>query len=199
LTISFWQGWVTDAGREHFAGASQFMAINLIAEGSIFLEIVIATFLLNFRHILMSASLAPKLTGVPKWRMRGLAFWITDESFAVASSLPGQLSGRFLFGLQISSYAAWATGTIIGYLVGAALPESLQNAMGIALYALFTALLIGRAKKQKILLILALLSGGLNLVFSKVLGIPMGWSFVLAMMIAAVVGVLLGFEVKDES
>jgi 4-azaleucine resistance transporter AzlC len=182
-----------------FAGASQFMALNLIAEGSVFLEIVIATFLLNFRHILMSASLSPKLTGVPKWRMRGIAFWITDESFAVASSLPGQLSGAFLFGLQITTYIAWATGTIIGYLAGTALPTNLQDAMSIALYALFTALLIGRAKVQKSLLVPALLAGALNLIFCKVLHIPVGWSFVLAMLISAVACVVCGFEIKEET
>lgn len=181
-----------------FAGASQFMAINLLAEGVLFVEIVIATFLLNLRHILMSASLAPKTAEIRPGFMKVLAFWVTDESFAVLSSLPGKLSGRFMFGLQIATYIAWSTGTVIGYIVGAALPESLQNAMGIALYALFTALLVGRIKKRKPLVFLALLSAGLNMLFVIAFNIPIGWSFVLAMIISAVFGTLTGFEVNGE-
>ena len=64
--------------------------------------------------------------------------------------------------------------------------------MGIALYALFVALLVGRIKKRRPLIILALLSAGLNMLFVMALKMPLGWSFVLAMVISAVFGAIRG-------
>jgi 4-azaleucine resistance transporter AzlC len=84
-----------------FAGASQFMALELIRGGVSFSGIILATFLLNLRHLMMSASLALKLEGgiKRKW-LPFIAFGITDETFSVASLKGGQVSGSYLLALQ---------------------------------------------------------------------------------------------------
>ena len=68
-----------------YAGASQFMAVNMFAVGTGALEIIIATFVLNFRHFVMSLSFMNQLKKIKlKWKIP-LAFGLTDESFAVSA------------------------------------------------------------------------------------------------------------------
>ena len=98
-----------------FAGASQFMALNLLASGIGAGEIVLATLLMNFRHFLMSASLSAKIGGRARL-LPVVAFGITDETFAVASSEKGELASDFLIGLESMAYFSWVSGTAVGLL-----------------------------------------------------------------------------------
>ena len=166
-----------------FAGASQFIALNLLATGVGFGEIVLATFLVNLRHLLMSASLGEKLL-VPHKGVRALlAFGVTDESFAVASIQGGLLTTGYMAGLELLSYSAWVIGSGIGFVVGVALPADLQTSMGIALYAMFIGLLVPSAKKSRKVLVLASVSALLNAVFSMFL--TGGWPVIAATTVAA--------------
>ena len=66
-----------------FAGSAQFIAVGLIAAQAPVLIIVLTTFIVNLRHMLYSATLLPYLKDLPqRWRIP-LAFWLTDETFAV--------------------------------------------------------------------------------------------------------------------
>ena len=82
-----------------FAGASQFMALNLIASGIATVEIVIATLLMNFRHFLMTASLSSKLQEGSRF-LPVIAFGVTDETFAIASTREQKLSSGFLIRIR---------------------------------------------------------------------------------------------------
>ena len=75
-----------------FAGASQFIGVNLIITGIPFIEIVLATFILNFRHFLMSSSLMTKLAPIRKRVLFVIGFGVTDETFALASMQSGKLT-----------------------------------------------------------------------------------------------------------
>ncbi len=174
-----------------FAGASQFMALDLIRAGIATTDIVLATFLLNLRHLMMSASLAVRLDGVKKGLLPLIAFGVTDESFSVASLKMGKLGAPYLLALNGISYGAWAGGTAAGYLAGMILPVAVQNALGVGLYALFMAILAPEIKKDRAVLFLAVFSGLSYLVISYVKVLSLGWSLIAAIIVAAGGGVLV--------
>ncbi|MFZ5643259.1 MAG: AzlC family ABC transporter permease [Bacillota bacterium] len=179
-----------------FAGASQFMALDLIKAGIAAGDIVLATFLLNLRHLMMSGSLALRLKEIKRGWLFFIAFGITDESFSVASLKPGKLSVPFLLALQGIAYTAWACGTFTGYLVGAALPAAVQSSLGIGLYAMFTAILVPEIKKSSNVLFLAVISGIIYVVCDYFKFLPPGWSLIIAIIVASTAGL---FILKDES
>ncbi|HWR05335.1 AzlC family ABC transporter permease [Sporomusa sp.] len=174
-----------------FAGASQFMALDLIKAGIATVDIVLATFLLNLRHLMMSASLAVRLTDVKKSWLPFIAFGITDESFSVASLQQGKLSVPFLLALQGFSYISWVGGTFAGYLLGTALPLSVQSALGVGLYAMFTAILVPEIKKSANILCLALIAGVIYAANSYFQVLPSGWSLIISIIFASLAGLFL--------
>lgn len=182
-----------------FAGASQFMALDLIKAGISFWDIILATFLLNLRHFMMSASLAVRLKEIRKGWLPFVAFGITDESFAVASLKEGQLSLSYILTLQTAAYLAWAAGTFTGYLIGTALPEALQNSLGVGLYAMFTAILVPEIKKSNSVLCLSLLAGALYLIIDYCSFFPAGWNLIATILLASSMGVLIfGDKTQEE-
>jgi len=182
-----------------YAGASQFMALTLMAMGSGALGIIITTFLVNFRHFLMSASLSAKLKDGGGRFLPLLAFGITDETFSVASFEKGRLSTGYMLGLNIVSYASWNAGTIIGYILGGTLPASLQASMGVALYAMFIALITPVAKKSHKVAALAILSGLVNTLVAKYTPLPQGWSIIIAILSVSIFGLFVFDETEVES
>lgn len=174
-----------------FAGASQFMALNLISLGTGGSEIVLTTFLLNFRHFLMSASLAPRLhKSAKKWRAL-IGFGITDETFSAASFQEGQLGTGLVLTIQIMAYLAWVGGSGIGYLVEGLLPPLLRESTGIALYAMFAAFLIPEAKKARHVLFLSLGAGLINWMLNYINILSDGWNIVLAIIFTSSIGVMM--------
>jgi 4-azaleucine resistance transporter AzlC len=179
-----------------FAGASQFMAVNLISIGISPIEIIAAVFILNLRHFLMSASISQRVEkgSSVKWQAL-LSFGITDETFTVASlRKERELNRMFLLGLNTLSFASWVCGTAAGIFLGGALPESLQASMGIALYAMFIGLLIPSLRKSKPVLIVTLIA----VIFHSLLhympvfsNLSSGWGIIISTVIASAAGALL--------
>ncbi len=171
----------------NFAGASQFLALNLFLSGSALAETVIGVLMVNMRYLLMSASISPRLrAGLPV--RAAVAYGNTDEVFAVASGSQGWISPGYMAGLEIMSWLGWISGTAAGYLFGAVLPAEAQLAVGGTLYALFAALLVPEVKREFRNLAVAGLAAVVNLVMVKVAGIPVGWSFVIALISASLFG-----------
>lgn len=150
-----------------YAGASQFMAVSMIAGGISPMSIVVATFLMNFRHFIMSASIRAKVESVNSRWYPIIGFFLTDETFSVASMKEEIDDASYLIPLEISCYSAWATGTLAGYLTGMFFPKVLIDAMGIALYALFVALLIPACKKSRKALSIAIVAGAANTLLAR--------------------------------
>jgi predicted branched-subunit amino acid permease len=137
-----------------FSGASQFAIVGLVAAGASWFVMVAISLVLGTRHLLYGPSLTPYLRGVTTGRAVVVAFGLTDEVFALAST---KLSERhpvertsgtdfgYLLGLGMGAYVSWALGTWIGAVAGmavvVALP-SLSPALSFALPALFIALLV---------------------------------------------------------
>lgn len=131
----------------NLTSAGQFAGTNLILAGAGYAEVALTTFVINLRYMLMSLSLSQKLdqaTGTLKRLV--LAFGITDETFVVASLQPGILKASYMLGLISMPILGWNAGTLLGGTVSTLLPPALQNAMGIALYAMFIALIIPAAR-----------------------------------------------------
>jgi 4-azaleucine resistance transporter AzlC len=167
-----------------FAGASQFLALNLIALGTGGLEIILATFMINLRQLLFSASINEKSSDSSFISKALYAFGITDETFTVAVTSGKDVTAPFMFGLETMAYGSWVVFSGVGFFVGAALPEILQESMGIALYAMFIGLLVPSLKKYRKIAVLAGLSAALNGILT--LFMDTGWAIVSATLISAV-------------
>lgn len=182
-----------------FAGASQFVAVNLMSLGAAAGEIILTTFILNFRHFLMSASLSQRLDENISLSLRSiLSFGITDETFSLASvtklNEEKKLPFSFLLGLMLISFTAWNVGTWIGLFMGNILPDILQNSMGIALYVMFIGLLVPSMKSSFPIVVVALTA---MFTHSAIIFIPWipgfstGWNIIFSTMLGAFLGTIL--------
>ncbi|WP_047153596.1 AzlC family ABC transporter permease [Aneurinibacillus tyrosinisolvens] len=187
-----------------FAGASQFVGANLLAVGATYGEIILTTFILNLRHFLMTASIAQRVDqGTSKKWMALLAFGVTDETFTVAAlRKESRLPKEFVFGLNITSFAAWNAGTWVGVFLAAGLPASVQESMGIALYAMFIGLLVPSLRTSRPVLIVCILSVAIHSLLYWVpvfAGLSTGWRIIISTILAAGAGAVLFSEEGNES
>ena len=127
--------------------AGQLAAVPIIVSLGSFVELLTTQLVINLRYALMSVSLSQKLG--PSVRMRDrflISFVNTDEVFAVSSGKGGKVGRRYMFGLILTPYIGWSLGTLLGAIAGNILPALLISALGIAIYAMFTAIVIPFAK-----------------------------------------------------
>lgn len=185
-----------------YAGASQFMALNLLILGTGFTEIIIATFLLNLRHFLMSASLSPRISkGSSKW-FPLIASGVTDEVFALVSIQRNNISKEFFLSIHFMAYSSWIGSTLIGYLLGELLPKNLSDGMVMGLYAMFAAILIPQMKNSWRVAIIAIFAGIINTLVKNINFIPSSWSIIIAILLASFLGVIITSEeevIPDEN
>lgn len=177
-----------------YAGASQFIGVQLWTTGAGPVTLILTTFLVNLRHLLMSASLSTRLAAPRNRRERRwlplVAFGVTDETFAVASLGPrGNLSLPYLLGLNLTAYSAWVGGTLLGGVAGLLLPATLAASMNIALYAMFIGLLIPSVRGSLRVAFIAATAAGVNSLLLA-LDWPRGWALVVAAVAAAALGTL---------
>jgi 4-azaleucine resistance transporter AzlC len=132
-----------------YAGASQFLALALIAGGAPLMVAAFTLIAMNLRHVLYGPALM-KRAG-PKAAKRWAAIWawgLTDEVFgaALGALARGQrFSEPYMFGLGLGAYAAWISGTVLGAVAGGAALQGwplLEAALGFMLPALFLALML---------------------------------------------------------
>jgi len=152
-----------------FAGASQFIAVGMLAAGIATLPIILTTFAVNLRHLLMSSAIAPHFKGLPLKKLIPLSSQLTDESFAVAMADTAKISGRphYLIALQATAWLAWFSGSLVGALFGS-LIDSASFGIPFAMTALFICLLVLQVKSRAHLAV-AIVAGVLALAFKGVL------------------------------
>ncbi|WP_017726883.1 AzlC family ABC transporter permease [Halalkalibacterium ligniniphilum] len=167
-----------------FAGASQYMALNLLAIGTGAFEIIFTTFIVNIRHLLMSAAVREKMEDDHPFKRAITAFGITDEVFAMVATQNERVKTSYIMGVALLAYVSWVGHSAIGYVAGTALPATLQQSMGIALYAMFIALLMPSLRKHRYVLLLAGSAALFNLLFSMFL--PSGWAIICATLLASI-------------
>lgn len=169
-----------------FAGAAQYMSLGMIAEGIGAAEIVLTTFIVNIRHLLMSASLNEKVENDSVFKKAIYAFGITDETFSVASIRKEKVTTGFMFGLTFISFASWVLSSGLGYMGGAFLPGFLQEGMSIALYAMFIGLLVPSIKGNMKVLYLAGVAALMNTVLTLWEVVSSGWAIVISTLVSAI-------------
>ncbi|KDN57850.1 MAG: AzlC family ABC transporter permease [Exiguobacterium sp.] len=177
-----------------FAGASQFIGIQLIMAGAMYWEIVLTTFILNLRHFLMSASLSQRLETTSNRFLAAVAFGVTDETFSVASIRNEATRGHFVLGLNSIAFLAWNVGTWIGVFLAFGLPMELQASMGIALYAMFIGLLVPSLTRKPVLVVVAVAAVAQSVLHwgvSPFFPLSSGLRIILATFIAAGAGAML--------
>lgn len=131
-----------------FAGSAQLIAVAMFAAGMSPLSIVATTFVVNLRHLLMTASLSPHLKTWRKWQLALFAYEVTDESFALHSTRfnRGDNSKGVSFVINATAHISWIVASWAGYLAGATIPDIKPLGVDYALPAMFIALLAMQVK-----------------------------------------------------
>ncbi|MGL5353879.1 MAG: AzlC family ABC transporter permease, partial [Clostridium sp.] len=152
------------------AGASQMMAVNLFSLGAGMFQIVIATFILNLRHFIMSTCIMKKLENTSTLAKLIFAFGITDETFAIFTTRKEENQNAYYFaGLALTTYLSWIIGTLFGCLAIKYIPKSLCDSMSIALYAMFIGLLMPDMKEKSEIAKVVLITIVINIILNKFL------------------------------
>lgn len=173
----------------NLTSAGQFAGLEIILAGGAFIELAVTTFIINMRYMLMSLALSQRMDPQMTTLQRCLAaFGNTDEIFAVAIRREEPLTFVYLLGLILLPYIGWAGGTFIGATATALLPQMLQSALGITIYAMFIAIIIPPSRKARPVLITVLLAAALSCLFRYLPGLnrlSAGWGIIIVALAAA--------------
>ena len=130
-----------------FAGSSQFIALTLVASGSGLTVILLTTLVVNLRHALYGATLLPHVASLRQlWRVP-LAFWLTDETFAVVQlryAAPDSSPHKhwYYLGSCLAMYGNWFAWSLAGVLLGRSLPHVEKLGLEFAMAATFTGIVV---------------------------------------------------------
>ncbi len=182
----------------NLTSAGQFAGINIISAAGGIGEMAVTTLIINLRYMLMSLSLSQKINKMPLAKRLIAAFGITDEIFAVASTMPIDLTFSFMSGLIITPYAGWTLGTVLGVFINTLLPQNLAEAMGITLYAMFIAIIIPAAQKDRNILFVLIIAVTLScIIYFALPFISSGWAVIITAIAASAAGAFF-FPHKEE-
>ena len=191
--LSVWQTLLISM--TNVTSAGQLAAVPIIAGGGTLIELCAAQLIINLRYALMSVSLSQKLSQNVRMLDRWLiAFVNTDEVFAVASGEKGLVGKRFLYGLILTPYLGWSAGTLIGSLAGNFLPASVISALGVAIYAMFVAIVLPQMKQSRPTALCVVLAMALSCLFRYVpllSKVPGGFTVILCAALASAVFALV--------
>jgi predicted branched-subunit amino acid permease len=153
----------------NYASAGQFAALGLISIGVSYLEMAATQFVVNMRYFLMSCSLSQKLKpNTPLYQRLLLAGTLTDEVFGLSIATEGKLKPAYSFGAMTFSALGWGGGTLAGVISGSILPPGILSALSVALYGMFIAIIMPKAKESKFFAGLIAISMLLSLIFSLI-------------------------------
>lgn len=165
-----------------YAGSAQMIALGLITAGASVSAMVVTTFLVNLRHLLMSAALCPNFREWKSWQRVLFGCQMTDETFAVVSTKCSRepVSVGYAFRVNHVSHFFWITGTVLGHIFGGTLNLT-SIGLDFAMVGMLLALFVMQIRTRQHL-ILGLLAGGLSLA-----GTLAGLSTSVSMLVAALI------------
>ena len=170
-----------------FAGAAQFISLPMFAAGAGLMMISLTTLLINLRHLLMGASLAPYMEKLPLAWKAFLCFGMADETYAVAISRAQAIgySRDYHFGCNATGYVTWGVSTVLGVVLGSYISDPLSWGLDFAMPATFLAMLVPRLRNRP-----GLAAGIVGAVISVAgaVYLPGKWYLLLAALAAALVG-----------
>lgn len=134
------------------ASAGEVAGLSSIAAKTSLFTLAAVILVTNARYLLMSAALSQKFSPETSFFHRLLiAFDITDEIFGIGISYPGYLAPAYMYGAFITTIPMWAVGTSLGISVGNILPQFIVNALSVAIYGMFLAVVIPPCRKNKVI------------------------------------------------
>lgn len=134
----------------NLTSAGQFAGLTLMVAGVTLWEIILTQIVINSRYALMSLALSQRMgsrIGVLPRLL--IAFFNTDEIFALAMAEKQPLSVSFMLGLGLTPILGWTAGTLCGALAGSVLPLHIRTALGVMLYGMFIAIVVPPAKTER--------------------------------------------------
>jgi len=180
-----------------YAGSAQFIASSMILSNASIASIILSIFFVNFRHLFMSASLAPYFKGNSLLKNISIGILLTDETFLVAAAEgfnKKKINYFWMMGLNIVAYINWILATGIGVLLGSIIPDYKVFGLDFALTAMFIGLLIsavkGNIKLNKAIIII------ITTIIVLIISIQIV-STSAGVIIAAVIGSLIGVVIKE--
>lgn len=177
-----------------FAGSAQFIAVGLVGAGAPVAIIILTTLVVNLRHMLYSATLLPYLKTLPqRWRV-ALAFWLTDEAFAVCISRyrdedESPLKHWYQLGASLAMYGNWQFWCIFGLVLGSRIPDAGAWGLDFALPVTFIGMTIPFIKNRSTVVCVAT---------AAAVSLMTGFlPFKLGLIVAALAGVTAGLLVEQ--
>lgn len=185
----------------NLTSAGQFAGLTLILASAGLWEMILTQLVINSRYALMSLALSQRMgSRIGFWPRLIIAFFNTDEIFALAMAEQQPLTTSFLLGLGLTPFIGWTGGTLCGALAGSVLPLSVRVALGVMLYGMFIAIVVPPARQEKPVLAACVMALVLSCLFTWVPGlnqVSTGISIVICTVAAAAVCAWL-FPIPDE-
>ncbi len=185
----------------NMTSAGQFAGLTVIVAAASLWEMVLTQLIINSRYALMSLALSQRMgqrIGILPRLL--IAFFNTDEIFALAMSRREPLTLPYMLGLGTLPILGWTGGTLCGGLAGSVLPVSIRSALGVMLYGMFIAIVVPPARQERPVLAAVVLALVLSSLFARVPAlktVSAGIAIVICTVAAAAVCAAL-FPVADE-
>ena len=151
----------------NLTSAGQFAGLTVIVAAAGLWELVLTQLIINSRYALMSLALGQRMgQEIGLLPRLVIAFFNTDEIFALAMARREKLTVPYLLGLATLPVLGWTIGTLCGGLAGSVLPAAIGTALGVMLYGMFVAIVVPAAKADWRIFIAALLAMALSCCFA---------------------------------
>lgn len=180
------------------ASAGGFAGFELIGANAPYWQMALMQLVVNARYLLMSCALSQKFApSTPLLHRSIVAFDVTDEIFGISIAQKGYLNPFYNYGAMTVAIPGWALGTLLGVVMGNALPNRLVSALSVGLYGMFLAIIIPPAKKNKVIAGVVIVSFILSFIFQYVEAIPSGLRVIILTVVISLVAAIL-FPVKED-
>ena len=198
--LSIWQAVLISL--TNVTSAGQFAGVEIMTACGGLVEMALTQLVINIRYALMSLSLAQKVDSTFKKPTRmAVSFCVTDEIFAVSVSRNKTISKYYMLGIISVSYVGWIAGTAFGAVLGGILPAVISDALGIAIYGMFLAIILPAARDDsrylKVIIIAVILSCMFKW-FPVLNKVSSGFVIIICAVIASAAGALL-YPIDDDA
>jgi 4-azaleucine resistance transporter AzlC len=178
-----------------FAGSAQFIGAGMVHNGAPIPIIVLTTFVVNLRHALYSASLAPYLKGLSQRWIVPLSFWLTDETFVIVIrrfEQPDESPHKhwYFLGSELGMYINWQFWTWVGIFAGSRIDNPARWGLDFAMIVTFIGMVVP-AVKTRPTLVSVIVAGAV-----AVLANPLPYN--LGLLLAALCGVVAGMATQSQ-
>lgn len=186
----------------NLTSAGQFAGLSIITGAGSLVEMAMTQLVINARYSLMSLTLSQKMEkrfSIPKRLIA--AFSNTDEIFAVAVNQGKEIGAKYYSGLSIIPYAGWTLGTLFGAVAGGFLPPVVNDALGLAIYAMFIAIIIPPAKKSapiRLVIFAAVILSCLFYFVPFLKNVSSGFSIIICAVAASIIAAIVNPVNDDE-